>query len=397
MSYSYLMEIFRVREIGIVELKERWFKGVPMRTIGSKRIRLLLLAALAAALATAGAVVWWQQQQKVDISNVVMNAGGATFPAPQVIAWVEQFRKERGTVINYRAIGSGAGQAQFFDGTLDFACSDPPLKTSDWEKYRGKVLQIPWLMGAVVITYNIPEIGNHSLKLTPEIVARIYKGEIAYWDDPSIKSLNPEIADKLPHKEIIAVYRSDSSGTTEVFTTFLNKAAPDIWPKQLVGKVVDWPAAKLGRAVGGPGNAGVMQAVRANPYSIGYVEWNYAIEQKTPMAAIRNAAGKFVLPSNEGIAAAAAGAKLPSSPLDNFDGVTAAVVYAPGENAYPISSFTFIILWSSYEDKLKAIALSEFLTWVANEGYRNVVPGYAAPPENVRQLLLEAARILKGG
>ena len=367
-----------------------------MRTLGSKRIRLLLIVLAAVALAAVAVAVWWQQQQ-VNISNVVLNGGGATFPLPQVIAWFEQFRKERGTVINYRGIGSGAGQAQFFEGTLDFACSDPPLKTSSWEEYRGRVLQIPWLMGAVVITYNVPEIGNFSLKLTPEVIALIYRGDIAYWDDPRIKSLNPEVADKLPHREIVAVYRSDSSGTTEVFTTFLNKAAPDLWPKDLVGKVVDWPVAKLGRAVGGQGNPGVIQAIKANPYSIGYVEWNFAIEQKAPIAAIRNAADKFVLPTAEAIAVAAANAKLPSSPSENFDGLTEVVVYAPGENSYPISSFTFIILWNKYEDKLKAVALSEFLTWVAKEGYKDVLPGYAAPPEKVKEMLLEAAKIVRGG
>ncbi|MCS7111504.1 MAG: phosphate ABC transporter substrate-binding protein PstS [Ignisphaera sp.] len=325
-----------------------------------------------------------------------ITGAGATFPYPQIAHWVKLFQSVSGVEITYQSVGSGAGQRMFLsDRVVDFGCSDPPLTKSQYEQFKDQVMQIPWLMGAVVVVYNVPEIpGGYSLRLSGEVIARIFKGEIEYWDDKSIKELNPEVADKLPHQPIIAVHRSDSSGTTEVFTTYLHKSSPQVWPKELVGKQVNWPVDQTGRGVGGKGNEGVTAVVVQTRYSIGYVEWSYAIENKLSMAAVKNAAGKYVLPSHTSIASAAR-ITLPASPLDDFSHTFAEVIHPPNEDAYPISSFTYIFVRRSYDDRLKALAISEFLKWVVYEGYKNVIPGYVAPPEQVVSLLLQAASILE--
>lgn len=330
------------------------------------------------------------------IGGVTLVGAGASFPYPQIAQWVKLFKDVSGVDISYQSVGSGAGQRMFLvDRTVDFACSDPPLTRELWESYKGEVLQIPWLMGAVVVIYNVPESPrDHSLRLTPEVLAKVFKGEIERWDDPEIKGLNPEVAERLPSVPIVVVHRSDSSGTTEVFTTFLHKAAPDLWPKELVGKTIEWPVDRLGRGVGAKGNEGVTAAVLQTPYSIGYVEWSYAIENGLPVAAIRNAAGRFTLPTAEAIKAAAEGVQMPKSALEDFSHILQEVIYSGNEGSYPLASFTFILLWRAYADRAKALALSEFLKWIAIEGYKNLVPGYAAPPQSVVNMLLDAAELL---
>ncbi|MDW8035380.1 MAG: phosphate ABC transporter substrate-binding protein PstS [Candidatus Korarchaeum sp.] len=190
--------------------------------------------------------------------KVNLLGSGATFPYPQIAAWIGEFSKKYPNVtVNYNPTGSGAGQEQFFSGVVDFAASDPPISKEKWESWRGKFVQIPFVIGAVAITYNLPELGATKLKLDAEVIALIYKGEIQYWNDERIKKLNPGL--NLPEKRIIAVHRSDSSGTTDVFTRFLHKAAPQAWPKELVGKSIEWPVDKKGNGVGGKGNQGVAE------------------------------------------------------------------------------------------------------------------------------------------
>lgn len=332
-----------------------------------------------------------------NIAGLKIMGAGATFQYPQIAHWASLFQKKTGAEISYQSVGTGAGQRMFLnDKVVDFAASDPPLSRTQWEQYQGKVIQIPWIMGAVAVVYNVPEIpANYNLKLTGEVIARIYRGEIEYWDDPSIKALNPEIANVLPRELIIAVHRSDSSGTTEVFTVFLNKAAPNIWTRDLVGKQVNWPVDATMRGIGGKGNEGVTAAVIQTRYSIGYVELSYAIEYKLPIAAIMNIAGEFLLPSDESIRKAAEGVSLPLSVFDDFSYTLIEVVYSSVPGSYPISTFVYIFMWSNYEDKDKALVLAEFLEWIRIEGYFNMIPGYVAPPEAVKELIQQAALILK--
>ncbi|MEM2025676.1 MAG: substrate-binding domain-containing protein, partial [Desulfurococcaceae archaeon] len=220
--------------------------------------------------------------------------------------------------------------------------------------------------------------------------------EIALWSDPKIKELNPELADALPSKRIIAVYRADSSGTTEIFTTFLYKSAPSAWSKELVGKKVAWPVEQAGRSVGAQGNPGVVQVVLNSPYSIGYVELSYAVTHGMRTASLQNREGVFVQPTVESMQEAARNVSMPSSPLDDFSRTLDEVVFTPGEGSYPASSFTYVFLWKEYRDKDKESALSAFLRWVAGEGYGCLVDGYAPPPPSAVQLLLKAAEVLEG-
>ncbi len=334
--------------------------------------------------------------------TIVIRGAGSSFLQPQLEAWIQGFMRYDGKIIvEYQSVGSGAGQKQFFQGLADFAGSDPPLSHDDWEKYRGKVLQLPVILGAVAVVYNIPDIPKSiHLNLTGEILAGIYKGTINYWDDPKIKSINPGIADKLPHREIIAVHRSDASGTTQIFTTFLRKSAPSIWPKDLVGKTIDWPVDKTGRGVGGKGNPGVTATILSTPYSIGYVELAYALEGNLGLAAIRNKDGVFVLPSPRTIKAAARHALesglMPSSPEDDFSGELNAIIYAGGSDSYPITAFSHIIIWAKYNSEAKAEALRLFIQWIYTEGLNYIVEGYVAVPPEVARLGLQASSLMEG-
>ncbi|MEM4481693.1 MAG: phosphate ABC transporter substrate-binding protein PstS [Desulfurococcaceae archaeon] len=325
----------------------------------------------------------------------LLQGAGASFVFPQVNEWAQLFYAKKGIRVNYQSVGSGAGLSMFFQGTVDFACSDPPLSKDVWEKNKGEIIQIPWLIGGVVVIYNIPEVPvNTTIRLDEIALAKIYKGEIAYWDDSYIKNLNPGIAGALPHKEIIAVYRSDSSGTTEIFTTYLNKATNNMWPKELVGKTVNWPVIALGRGIGGKGNEGVTQIVKQTPYSIGYVEWGYAIANNLPTALLKNAAGAFVEASRETLMSALENVNIPSSPLDDFSHVVYEAVYAPGAKSYPISALTHLILWRRY-DQARALTIKEFLRWILDEGYNNTIPGYVPPPQSIRMLLNNAINIIE--
>ena len=321
-----------------------------------------------------------------------LRLGGATFPAPQYLAWIKEFMKEHPSIkVSYELLGSGAGVSRFFDGTLDVAGSDPPLPHEVWVKHKGEVMQVPTLVGAVVVTYNLPGLNHVTLNLSGRVLALIYKGAIKYWDDPRIKALNPGI--KLPHHEIFVVFRADASGTQQIFTTFLHKAAPDVWPSTLVGKAPAFPVAGSGRAAGGKGNPGVANLIEGNPYSIGFVEWSYAIENNMSVAAIENAAGEFVKPTLESLvdAAKAAAAKLPKTPLGDFSEDEEYIVYSNGKHAYPIVAWTHLIIRTHYDDPAKARAVAALLKWIAEEGESKTILGYAPVPDSVKQLMLDAA------
>ena len=230
--------------------------------------------------------------------------------------------------INYQAIGSGGGIKQYTENTVDFGASDGPMTQEQMDAVKGAVLHLPTVMGAVVLTWNLPSLGSTQLKLDGPTIAAIFLGQITRWNDPRMVALNPGV--KLPNEDMLVVHRSDGSGTTYIFTDYLSKVSAD-W-KSKVGNAtsVNWPT-----GLGGKGNDGVMQQVKQSEGAIGYVELIYAAAQKIPYAVVKNAAGKFVQPSLESVTAAAASARFPA----NTD-FRVSITNAPGAAAYPISSFT---------------------------------------------------------
>lgn len=336
----------------------------------------------------------------IQLSGMI-NGAGATFLNPQMQAWASKFYELTGgrIQVNYQSIGSGAGQAKFREGVLDFAGSDPPLKADIYNEFKDKggIIQFPVVIGTIVIVHNIPTVESGKLKLTGEVVAKIYLGEIIYWDDPVIKALNPEL--NLPHEKIIAVHRSDGSGTTRVFTAYLAKVSKN-W-KDKVGSdfTVAWPVDQLGNGVGGKGNEGVAAAVKQNLYSIGYVETAYAYEVGLKVALIQNRDGNYVLPTREAVESAAKAlvTVLPRAYEDWSRIFPDETVDAPGKESYPITSFSFVILRQVYDDPVKAAILKEFFQWVLTEGQKdvNIVKGYEPLPPEVSMIGLEGLKLLR--
>ncbi len=352
-------------------------------------------------IGVAAGIYMTKQQSKTEkqgnagkTGTVRIYGAGSSFLAPQLQTWIVGFQKEYPNItVNYASVGSGAGVAQFLKKVVDFAGTDPPLPEDKWQHYNGSVVQMPVILGAIVISYNLPGI-DQPLNLTGKILANIYLGKIKYWDDPQIQQVNPGI--KLPHKEIVAVHRSDSSGSTNIFTLFLHKSDPTDWPSEMVGKTIDWPVDKTGRGLGGKGNEGVTSIIKNTPYSIGYIEYSYALKEELPIARIQNRDGNFVLPSNDTIKAAALGALkyLPSSPLGDFNAAFNAIVYAPGPQSYPLTSFSFMVFWTKYpKDKYNAIIL--FIKYINTEGRKHVIKGYVAIPDQIANLNLKSLNIIK--
>ena len=306
---------------------------------------------------------------------VQLNGAGASFPYPLYTKWLSEYKKVKPHVtIDYQSIGSGGGIKGITERTLDFAGSDAPMTDEQLSRAPGAILHIPTVAGAVAVTYNLPELGA-TLKLTPEVLAGIFLGEIKKWNDPRLAEANPGL--RLPDRDIVVVHRSDGSGTTNIFTDYLSKVSP-VW-KEKVGKgtSVQWPT-----GVGAKGNEGVAGQVRQTPYSIGYVELAYAIQNRLPYAELRNAAGRFVAPSLETTTAAMAGAAA-QMPAD----MRVSIVNAPGENAYPIAGFTYLLVYKEQQDQAKGKALAEFLWWAIHEGQKHAPELLYAPlPSNVVQL-----------
>ncbi|HEV7591070.1 MAG TPA: phosphate ABC transporter substrate-binding protein PstS [Longimicrobium sp.] len=287
-----------------------------------------------------------------------LDAAGATFPAPLYTKWFSEYRTRTGLAINYQAIGSGGGIKNLQEMTVDFGATDGPMSDAELASARGgRVLHIPTILGAVTVTYNVPGVGT-GLRLTPEVLAAIFSGTLRNWDDPRIRQLNP--AARLPHRGIIVAHRSDGSGTTYIFTDFLSSASP-MWRRTIgTGKAVSWPV-----GLGGRGNEGVAGLVKQTPGAIGYVELAYANQNHLPVAAIRNRAGNFMMPTLESTTAAAAGIQLPA----NSD-LRVSIVNGAGADAYPLSSFTWIIVYQSMRDRAKARQIADFLTWAVHDGQR---------------------------
>ena len=302
--------------------------------------------------------------------SVSLEGAGATFPYPLYSKWVFEYGRIHPEIkINYQSIGSGGGIRQITEGTVDFGGSDAFVKDEALAKLKGKLLHIPTTLGAVVITYNLPG-APAGLKLGPEVIAGIFLGEITRWNDPKIIELNPGL--QLPDTPIGVVHRSDGSGTTAVFTDYLSKVSP-VWAEKVgSGTSVSWPV-----GLGAKGNEGVTGQVKSTPGSIGYVELVYARQNELPYASVRNSAGVFVEPALEGVSAAAASVPVPAD-------FRVSITNAPGEKSYPISAFTWILLYQDQKDAAKGTALADFLWWAIHDGQKlGGALGYAPLPAAV--------------
>jgi phosphate transport system substrate-binding protein len=290
--------------------------------------------------------------------SVDLTGAGATFPYPLYSKWFSEYANLTGVKINYQSIGSGGGIRQLSEGTVDFGATDSPMSDEELAKAKGgDILHIPTVLGAVVITYNLPAVTT-PLELTPQIIADIFSGRITKWSDTRITSINPSV--KLPSSDILVVHRSDGSGTSYIFTDYLSKAVP-AWAKSVgKGKEVKWPV-----GLGAKGNEGVAGQVKQTPGAIGYVELAYAKQNKLPIAAVKNQAGKFVIASVPGVTAAAAGAAKTLPPNTDY---RISIVDAPGADSYPISSFTWILVYQHQTDPVKGKKLVDFLNWALTEG-----------------------------
>jgi len=317
----------------------------------------LLLAGLALALPVMG--------------QTTLNGAGATFPYPMYSKWFSEYNKLHPDVqINYQSIGSGGGIRQVLNGTVDFGASDGPMSDEQLSQSKTKILHIPTVLGAVVPAYNIPGISGE-IKFTPEVLAGIFLQKITNWNDPALAKVNPGV--NFPNQPIIVIYRSDGSGTTFIFTDYLSKVSKD-WANGVgKGTSVKWPV-----GMGGKGNEGVAGQVRQLTGSIGYVELIYAVQNKITYGSVRNAAGNFVTASLDGVTEAAASVK--TMPAD----FRVSITNAPGKTAYPISSFTWLLIPTPAKDPKKGKIIADFLDWMVTDGQKMTNQlSYAPLPDSV--------------
>lgn len=304
-----------------------------------------LLAVMACAAATVGTA-----------QTVSLQGAGASFPFPLYTKWMAEYAKiEPKVQINYQSIGSGGGIKQILANTVDFGASDAEMTASEKAKASTPLHHIPMTLGAVVVTYNVPGV-TAALNLTQDAVANIFLGKVTTWNDPQIAKENPKV--KLPNMPITVAYRTDGSGTTDVFTSYLAKISPE-WKSSVgSGKSVKFPV-----GLGGKGNEGVTGLVKSTPGAVGYVELAYARQNQMSYASIRNQAGKFIAPSLEGVSAAAAGQKVPED-------LCMVLVDGPAKEAYPIAAFTYILIYQEQKDEAKGKALVDYLWWATHEGQK---------------------------
>jgi phosphate transport system substrate-binding protein len=321
------------------------------------RTALLLLAGLALALPVMG--------------QTTLNGAGATFPYPMYSKWFSEYNKLHPDVqINYQSIGSGGGIRQVLNGTVDFGASDGPMSDEQLKEAKTKILHIPTVLGAVVPAYNVTGISGE-IKFTPEALAGIFLGKIQKWTDPAIAGANPGL--KFPDQSIIVVHRSDGSGTTFIFTDYLSKVSKE-W-ESTVGKGTSpkWPV-----GLGGKGNEGVAGQIRQLEGSIGYIELIYAAENKITYGSVKNAAGNFVKASLASVTEAAA--SVTKMPAD----FRVSITNAPGKDAYPISSFTWLLIPEQSKDPAKGKILANFLEWMLTDGQKMTAQlSYAPLPQSV--------------
>lgn len=344
------------------------------------KMKLKGTTALAVALALVGLLTACSQENSGPSSTgtVTLNAAGATFPYPIYSKWFSEYQKLHPNVaINYQSIGSGGGIRQLHAGTVDFGASDMPLKDDMLQQMNLHVLQFPTVLGAVVPSYNIPGI-DEPLKFTPAALAGIYLGKITKWNAPEIQKSNPGV--KLPAKDITVVHRSDGSGTTFVWTDYLSKVSPEWKSKVGNNTSVHWPV-----GLGGKGNEGVAGLVSQTPYSVGYVELIYALQNKMAYGLVQNASGNFIKASLETAGDAAAGAA-----NEMANDVRVSITNPPGKNAYPICSFTYLLIPVHIPDPKKRDAIKGFLHWMLTDGQGMVESlDYAQLPEAVKHIDIE--------
>lgn len=336
-----------------------------------KKITILAAAALLTVASLAGA-------------ETLVNGAGATFPYPLYSKWFSEYAKiDKSVKFNYQSIGSGGGIKQITAQTVDFGASDKFLSDAELKAAPGKLLHIPTVMGAVVVTYNIPGVAK-GLKLNSEDVANIFLGKITKWNDKRIADDNPGV--NLPDKAIIVVHRSDGSGTTSIFTDYLSGVNSDWAAKVGKGASVKWPV-----GLGGKGNEGVAGQIKTTKYTIGYVELAYAFENKLPYASLKNKAGVFVEPSIKSTSAAAAAA-VKNMPAD----YRISLVNQPAKDAYPVVGFTWLLVYQDQKDKAKGKKLVEFLTWSLHKGQKVAAPMLYAPlPPSVVKMVEKTIQSIK--
>jgi phosphate transport system substrate-binding protein len=307
--------------------------------------------------------------------QILINAAGATFPYPMYSKWFDEYHKKFPNLqFNYQSIGSGGGIKQVTEGTVEFGASDGPMndmQIKDFQDKRGSgILHFPTVMGADVPVYNVAGVSS-DLNFSPEALAGIFLGKITKWNDPELAKANPGV--KLPATDIVVVHRSDGSGTTYIWTDYLSKVSKEWEMKAGRGTSVNWPV-----GLGGKGNEGVSGQVQQTPNSIGYVELIYAVQNKMKTGKVKNAAGNWVMASLAGVTAAAASSK------EMPDDFRVSITNAPGKDAYPISSFTWLLIPEKIADPAKKKAIKDFLTWMLADGQNMTEPlAYARLPKAV--------------
>ena len=302
-----------------------------------------------------------------------LNAAGATFPYPIYSKWFNQYHQEHPDIeINYQSIGSGGGIRQVTAGTVDFGASDGPMSDEQLASAKVKIIHLPTVLGAVVPAYNIPGFKGE-LKFTPEVIAGIYLGKITSWNDPAIAKINPGVS--LPNQGIIVVHRSDGSGTTYIFSDYLSKVSNEWRDSVGKGTSVKWPT-----GLGAKGNEGVAGMVRQMEGAFGYVELIYALQNNISFGPVKNTAGNFVKASLESTTAAAASVK--TMPAD----FRVSITNPPGKDAYPIASFTWLLVPADWKDKNKEKIIVDFLNWMLDQGQNMTADlNYAPLPDAVKQ------------
>jgi phosphate transport system substrate-binding protein len=330
-----------------------------------KRMAVFALGVLAL-----GAMVWAKQ------NALLINGAGASFPYPIYSKWFDEYHKKNPNIqFNYQSVGSGAGIKQATDGTVDFGASDLPMNDEQMKAFQDKrgsaILHFPTILGAAVPTYNIPGV-TATLNFTPEALAGIFLGKITKWNDPAITGPNKGV--NLPANDIVVVHRSDGSGTTYIWTDYLSKVSEEWKSKVNKSSSVSWPV-----GLGGKGSEGVTGLIKQTPNSIGYVELIYAVQNNIPYGLVKNSSGNFIKADLAGVSAAAAGAA-----KDMPDDFRVSITNAPGKTAYPISSFTWLLVPAKIQDAAKRDAIKGFLKWMLTDG-QNYAEGlsYAKLPKEV--------------
>jgi phosphate transport system substrate-binding protein len=316
------------------------------------------------------------------LGQTALNGAGATFPYPMYSKWFSEYHKLHPDIeINYQSIGSGGGIRQVLAGTVDFGASDGPMTNEQLAQAKIKILHIPTVLGAVVPAYNVPGVSGE-VKFTPEALAGIFLGKITSWNDAAITNANPGV--KFPAQPIVVIHRSDGSGTTFIFTDYLSKISPE-WQSQVGSSTsVRWPV-----GLGGKGNEGVAGMIRQMQGGIGYIELIYAVQNKIPYGSVKNAAGDFVKASLDSVTAAAASA--PKMPAD----FRVSITNAPGKDAYPVSSFTWLLIPEKAKDAAKGKIISDFLTWMVDDGQKMTADlSYAPLPGSVASKVKETIKQL---